>query len=100
MMERTLTWAIQKIVDIADGLDERNLHEFIEDLRHDPCTVIEAAANALEGELEKRVEDKGLCPKCFTEMQVAYKTSYCSGYSYPEPKGTICPECGRKGDAQ
>lgn len=99
-MERTLTWTIYTLAEIADSLDAINLNELIQDLKHDPITIIEAVTVKLEAELEKRVDDEALCPKCFAKTQTVYKPSYIGGYAYQEPTESICPECGRKGDAQ
>jgi hypothetical protein len=99
-MERTLTWTIYTLAEIADSLDAINLNELIQDLKHDPITIIEAVTVKLEAELEKRVDDEALCPKCFAKTQTTYKASYIDGYVYREPTGSTCPECGRKGDVQ
>jgi hypothetical protein len=98
-MERTLAWTIYTLAEIADSLDAINLNELIQDLRHDPITIIEAVTEKLEAELEKRVDDEALCPKCFAKTQTTYKASHIDGYVCREPDGSICPECGRKGDA-
>lgn len=102
MKQEHYAWAIETLSDCADSLNVRDLKELINDLKIDPLYIMQAVIRRMEADLQQRIEDDNLCPKCLVEMQTKYRTCVSNGWNEPpgsweEPDRYVCPQCGREG---
>jgi len=62
-------WTIETLSDCANGLDARNLKDFIDELKLDPLYIMEQVIRKMEADLKQRIKDDDLCPECCSKLE-------------------------------